>query len=127
MLKAGWKQFLSKFHHQRPMLASQLGMVEITEVKSNKIILAYPPSGENSKLIVEKTDNLNIITTAINEHFETKVSIKFIIDVTNQTKPLEDELTGTRQKIDEMVAASPRLKNLIEKVDGQVIGIKKVN
>ncbi|KAA3634399.1 MAG: DNA polymerase III subunit gamma/tau [Calditrichaeota bacterium] len=126
ILKSGWKQFLSRFHQKKPMLASQLGMVEIQEVKENKIVFAYPPSGENSKLIVEKKENFNIITEALKEHFNANISISFIIDITKKSKRLEDDLNDSKQNIDELLNKSPRLKSLIDKVDGKVIGIKKV-
>ena len=126
MVQSGWKNFLSLFHKSKPMLASQLGIVEIKDVRNNQIILIYPSSAENSKLIVEKSDNLHIITTALSEHFKAKVSIKFELD-NSKTSPVDFISDEEHRKLElkRIMENSPRIKKLVEKVDGRVIGIKK--
>ncbi len=127
IIKAGWPDFLNVLRPKRPMLASQLGMVEVRDVKDNQVFLVFPASGENSKLIVEKTDNFALIVSALREYFKANVSIKFEID---RDKALPDNWTGqnggSSVDVNKLVADSPRIKMLLEKVDGQVIGVKKV-
>ena len=126
-LQAGWKKFLSSFNKKRPMLASQLGLVQITDVSENNIVFTYPGSCENSKLIVEKKENFDIITASISEYFEAKIRISFELD---ENIPLDEqdeiEQNDSKIKLQEIVGNSDRIKNLLEKVDGKVVGIKKV-
>ncbi len=127
MLQTGWKKFLSAFHKKRPMLASQLGLVQINDVTNSVVQFTYPASGENSKLIVEKNDNINLITESMSEHFQAKLSIKFTLDKNNtSSQQRTDEKENANEKLNELVSNSSRIKNLIEKVEGTVIGIKKV-
>jgi hypothetical protein len=109
------------------MLASQLGMVEIKEVKDNKIVFAYPTSGENSKLIVEKTENTNIITNSLREFYKANISIIFIIDENHKSSiPNENNDNSSQDDLNNIVESSPHIKKLMDKVDGRIIGIRKV-
>ncbi|NOY87910.1 MAG: hypothetical protein GXO93_00790, partial [FCB group bacterium] len=126
-LKAGWDNFISILRQQRPMLASQLGMVEVREIVENKLLLVFPASGETSKLIVEKKDNLNLIVTTLKEHFKTNLSIKFDIDPKKENFNIKEQNLYKKNNIDleKLVEKSPRIKMLLDKVDGQIIGVKK--
>jgi DNA polymerase-3 subunit gamma/tau len=127
IVENGWKQFLAAFHQKKPMLASQLGMVEIKEVKDNKIVFAYPTSGENSKLIVEKTENTNIITNSLREFYKANISIIFIIDENHKSSiPNENNDNSSQDDLNNIVESSPHIKKLMDKVDGRIIGIRKV-
>jgi len=127
IIEKGWKQFLALFHQKRPMLASQLGMVEIREVKDNRIVFVYPTSGENSKLIVEKTENTNIITQSLREFYKANISIKFIIDENHKSNiPTENRENSSQEDLNSLVESSPHIKKLMEKVDGRIIGIRKI-
>jgi len=125
IIKTGWDAFLGVLRQKRPMLASQLGLVEVREVKDNKILLVYPSSGENSKVIVEKVDNLKEITAALREHFKANLNIRFAIDPDMKPPRAASEQTEKRTvNLKELVDKSPRIKHLMEKVDGEVIGVK---
>jgi DNA polymerase-3 subunit gamma/tau len=127
IVENGWKQFLAAFHQKRPMLASQLGMVEIKEVKDNLIVFAYPTSGENSKLIVEKAENSNIITSSLREFYKANINIKFIIDENHKSPiPADNNENSSQEEMNNLVESSPHIKKLMDKVDGRIIGIRKV-
>lgn len=127
IVQSGWDNFLAMFRQKRPMLASQLGMADIKEVKDNKITMIYAASGENSKLIVEKPDNLNEITGALREHYKANVSIRFEIDHAKAPPRLADEQKNSNSvDVNTLVKNSPRLKQIIDKFDGEVIGAKKL-
>ncbi len=127
IIKSGWHDFLNVLRPKRPMLASQLGMVEVREMKDNLLVLVFPASGENSKLIVEKADNFALIVSAVREYFKANVGVRFEID---RDKALPDTLAeqngSTGVDIVKLVENSPRIKKLLEKVDGQIIGVRKV-
>jgi len=126
-IKAGWDNFISVLRQQRPMLASQLGMVEVREIVDNKLLLVFPPSGETSKLIVEKKDNLNLIVTILKEHFKANLSIKFDIDHKKENLNIKKQNSYKNNNInlEKLVEESPRVKMLLDKVNGQIIGVKK--
>lgn len=123
----GWKQFLTVFQQKKPMLAAQMGMVTVSSVKDNKLTLALPTSGETAKLILEKPDNINIITQALSEHYKAQVSITYVIDAAIQSPVIDVEKKQKKQlELRKKIEQSPRIKQLIEKVDGRIIGIKEV-
>ncbi|UCE23671.1 MAG: DNA polymerase III subunit gamma/tau [Candidatus Zixiibacteriota bacterium] len=127
ILKSGWDNFLSVLRQKRPMLASQLGLVELREVKENKVLLVYPTSGQNSKLIVEKPDNLGLITETLREHYKANLKIRFEIDHSAKPPPMVDQAKNNNNvDVNEIVKNSPRIRQLIEKFDGEVIGSKKL-
>ncbi|UCD64842.1 MAG: DNA polymerase III subunit gamma/tau [Candidatus Zixiibacteriota bacterium] len=127
MLRAGWDNFLSILRQRRPMLASQLGVVELREVKDNKILMIYPPSGENSKLIVERSENLKMIVSLLKEHFKANLAIRFDIDRSKEgTLEPEEEYNNVDTTVKESVEKSPRVARILEKVNGKIIGVKKI-
>lgn len=126
-LQAGWETFLGFLRQKSPMLASQLAMAEIRGVKDNKAHLVFPASGGASKQLAEKPDNLNLMTTALKEHFKASISIKFDIDPKKSVPPLENnERRVSKAEVARIIQSSPRLRMLLEKVDGEIIGIKKL-
>lgn len=128
MLQTGWKKFLSAFNKKRPMLASQLGLVQITDVSDKIIVFTYPSSCENSKQIVEKTDNINIIRESLREYYQSDISIRFTLDKNSSAADhVAEEQDDTKNRLNELVANSERIQSLLKKVDGKIVGIKKVD
>lgn len=126
IIESGWKNFLDSFHKRKPMLASQLGMVSISGVKDALITFIYPGSAKNSKLIVEKSDNLSIITNALKEHFKANLSIRFDIDQNKKTPadyPSDEE--HRKLELKKLMENSPRIQKLLNRVEGQIVGVKK--
>lgn len=127
VVQAGWQDFLAVLRRTRPMLASQLGMAMVREVRDNAIILSFPSSGATAKQLVEKPDSLSLIVQALREHYKANVTVKFEIDVNRKPETKANarhDENAARAK--EIVDKSPRLRKLIERVDGEVIGIRKV-
>ncbi|MEW6050044.1 MAG: DNA polymerase III subunit gamma/tau [Candidatus Zixiibacteriota bacterium] len=124
---AGWEGFLTDLRHTNPMLASQVRMAEIKSVKDNQVTLLYFASGETSMQLVLKVENLNATIRALREHFKANVTLKVEIDRSKE-HPNPPLAKGEQPKVDikKLVEESPRLKQLIDKVDGEVIGVKKV-
>lgn len=126
IIEADWKGFIDQFHKNKPMLASQLGMADLGDVNDNILDIIFPASGENSKSIVEKTENLSTINSAISNYYKANIKIKFIIDKNKQFSTFAKENTQEdKDALVKEVAQSPRIKMLIEKVDGTIIGVKK--
>ena len=126
MLRSGWDNFLDILKAKRPMLASQLGMVQLREIKENRVLAVFPSSGENSKVIVEKPDNIKFITDLLREHFKANLNLRLEIDHSLKAPAHnEKQNNGSAVDVKKLVENSPRIRMLIEKVNGEVIGVKK--
>jgi DNA polymerase III subunit gamma/tau len=123
---AGWESFLTVFRQSSPMLASQLRMAEIQEVKDNRITVMFFSSGEASHQLVTKTENLALIVRALRDHYKANVTITFEIDREREHPAAADKAANDRPDPKQLVERSPRLKSILEKVDGEIIGIRKV-
>ncbi len=126
VIESGWDNFLSLLRQRSSMLASLMSMGEIRQVKDNTVRLVFPAAGSTNKQVVEKADNLSLILGALREHYRSNLSIKFEVD------PEKTRLSNSfgnnslsKEDVDKLVESSPRLKKLIERVNGEVIGIRK--
>lgn len=125
-VQAGWIKFLFLLQGKKQMLASHLRMGEIREIKNNEIKLVFDPSQENNIQVINKPENLNLITTALKEHFKTNLSIKFEIDPEKKLPQYEHKNNSySKADVDRLVESSPRIKKLLEKVNGEIIGVRK--
>lgn len=123
-----WDEYLNHLRRKSAMLSSQLHMGQIKEVKDNTIKVAFAKSRLNSKEILERTDNIRNITEDLKHFFQANVGISFEVDETLKAPEPEkfEKKQVSREEISRMVEDSPRLKKLIEKVDGEIIGVRKV-
>ncbi len=126
-VRAGWEGFLAELKRKKPMLSSQLGMADLREVRDNKILLVFGANGAASVQLVRKPENLSLLTTTLREHFRANLGISVDIDPSRPGPETGKDPRGmNKEAIDKMVANSPRLQMLLEKVDGEVIGVRKV-
>jgi DNA polymerase-3 subunit gamma/tau len=126
-LKAGWETFLGFLRLKSQMLASQLSMVELRKVTENEVLLVFGASGAASKQVVERPESFNLITTALREYFKATVRVRFDIDPTKDNPSVEsDKKNNTKMDIAKLIESSPRLRRLLKKVDGEIIGVRKV-
>jgi len=127
-VQAGWDNFLALLKQNNPMLASQLRMGELRSINENQIQVMFYSSGEASRQLVQKPENQAIIVRALRDHFHALVSIRFDIDQ-NQEHSAQASEKASQNRIDprKLVEESPRLKYLVDKVDGEIIGIKKLS
>jgi DNA polymerase-3 subunit gamma/tau len=126
-LQAGWNQFLQRLNRTHPMLSSQLRMAEISAVDGNKVDLVFYASCEPSRDLVSEQNNFNLILKTLEEHYKAKLTIRLRIDPNKEIPKLRDAKKRTRT-VDpiKLAESSPRLKRLLEKVDGEIIGIKNI-
>lgn len=124
----GWDGFLTLLRKNSPMLASQVSMAELRSIKDNELELFFPASGEASYQLVNKPDNLNLLMRVLREHYHTPLKVTVAVD-RNRGSDGNGETKPARPKVDprELLERSPRLKNLVEKVNGEIVGIRKVN
>jgi len=123
-----WDGFLTLLRKSSPMLASQVSMAELRSIKDNELELFFPASGEASYQLVNKPDNLNLLMRVLREHYRTPLKVSVAVD-RNSGGNGEGDTKPARPKVDpkELLERSPRLKNLVDKVNGEIIGIRKVS
>jgi len=128
VVQTNWPKFIENLKSKNQMLAAHLSMVEIKEVKENIITAVFYNNGGTSKQVVEKPDYLATITSGLRDFFKANLRIKFEIDISKKeaapTKP-----AGKLQTIDsrEILEKDEDLKNLVERFDGEIIGINDNN
>jgi DNA polymerase-3 subunit gamma/tau len=125
-IKAGWENYLIHLRSQSQMLASQMKMAELRGMQDNQIQLVFLKSGDVSRQLVGKPDNLNLILRTLREHFKTNLAVRFEVDVEKDyARPEPTELSVSQADARRLVDNSPRLKKLMEMVDGEIIGVKQ--
>jgi len=126
ILKKGWQQYLHFLRQTSPMLASQMGMTEIREVSDNKILFAFAASEKIPKQLVEKPESLKLITKTMREHYGANLSIRFTVDPAREkSAETDNKPNGNGVDVKNLVENSPRLKMILDKVNGEIIGVKK--
>lgn len=126
-VKAEWDGFLTRLRSDNPMVASQLGMARIRSVADSSIELVFSSSEDASMQLVQKQENLGLITRTLQRHFGYNLTVTFAVDNTaDQTVPDEIPRRVKKEDADRLIEKSERLRSLLEKVDGEIIGIRKV-
>jgi len=117
---------LNLLKQKSAMLASNLAMAEIRNVEENRILAVFGASGTVARQVVEKPGSLEMITGCLREHFGTNLGIRFDIDPHKETEaPEPGARSSARVDVTKIADDSPRIRMLLEKVDGEIIGVKK--
>ncbi|MBU8934628.1 MAG: DNA polymerase III subunit gamma/tau [candidate division Zixibacteria bacterium] len=127
-VQAGWESFITTLKQNNAMLASQLGMGEIGGVVDNKIKLVFGSNMAASVQVIQKPDNLNMVLQTLGDYYRANVRLIFEVDPNKKDLPRGAD-TDSKPKIDlaRLQENSPRLRKLLEKVDGEIIGVKQVD
>jgi DNA polymerase-3 subunit gamma/tau len=126
MVQTNWSHFTDHLKTQNPMLSALLAMAEIREVKENTITAVFHNAGGTSKQVVEKPDYLGIITSSLKDYFKTNLKIRFEIDI-NKTAAPPPKSAPPPEKLDtaKILAEDERLRNLVQRFDGEIVGKRK--
>ncbi len=124
-IRRRWPHFLTRLRRQRGMLASQLRIVELRKVEGNQVLAVFGPNGKVALQVVQKAPNLKLIGEMLSEHFAANLSIRFELDP--QATAVEAPGGADRKSFNaaELLQKSPRLKSLVDKIDGEIIGVRK--
>jgi len=127
IIRSGWESFLAVLKKSSPMLASQVRMAELRSIIDNELQMFFAASGDASRQLVTKPDHLRLIQQTLRDCYRANLTVSFDIDH-NKQEPLDGD-GEKKPEVDpqKLVENSPRLKNLLEKVDGEIIGIKKAD
>lgn len=127
-LQAEWKDFIAALKQKNQMLASQLKMAEIREIVDNRIKLIFGANATASVQIIQKPNNLNLILQTLRDHYKARINFDCEVDPNMQSQqPGVASESKPKVDIDKLVKNSPRIKSLLEEVDGEIIGIKKTD
>jgi DNA polymerase-3 subunit gamma/tau len=128
MVQSNWPKFIEHLKTINPMLSALLAMAEIKNVSDNVITAVFHNAGGTSKQVVEKSNYQSIILAALREFYKTNLKIQFEVDI-NKLPPAETRETAKPEKIDteKLLAESEKLKNIVERFDGEIVGKKKVD
>lgn len=125
MVQTGWARFVDYLKTKNRMLAAHLSMAEIKEVRNNTITAVFYNAGGTSKQVVEKKDYMAIIVAELREFFKSNLKISFVIDPNK--KPEETAKAVKRAEdidTDKILKGDKDLKNLVDQIDGEIIGVK---
>ena len=123
IIQSGWDSFLAVLKKSSPMLASQVRMAELRSIKENRLQLFFAASGEASQQLVTKPENMKLIQQTLQECYKANLTVSFEIDANRKDASESDEQSTIDPQ--ELIDKSPRLKSLLEKVDGEIIGVRK--
>ena len=100
-------------------------MAELRSIKDNQLQLFFAASSEGSLELVTKPEHLKLILQTLRDCFRASLTVKFEIDK-QKPEPASDD-SNKRPAVDpqKLVDSSPRLKSLLDKVNGEIIGVKK--
>lgn len=76
---SAWPEFLARMKSSSLMLASQLSMATVTEVKENRIYAVFPASGAANAALLKRPTYRSQVETALRDFFDTPLSIEFEI------------------------------------------------
>ncbi len=125
IVQTSWNKFLDYLKSKNQMLSAHLSMVDIVEVKDNVITAVFHNAGGTSKQVVEKPDYLAKIVAELREFFKTNVGIRFTLDTNKKPSAIaRPERKIEKVNSEEILAKNGKLKKLVEKFDGEIIGVK---
>jgi len=125
LVQTSWKSFVEHLRRQNPMLAALLGMAEVQEVRDNVITAVFRNAGGTSKQVVEKPNYQAVITAALRDFFKTNLKIQYDIDATGKTGgPSKGTAVGSEIDADKILEKNKKLKDIVERFDGEIIGKK---
>jgi hypothetical protein len=122
-----WPKFLEALKRRKQMLASLLSMAEVRSVEDNKIHVTFRNSYETNRQVVSKSENKAVIEDALRNFYKTSARIEFELD----NSPPPKVKTETRRQseqidADDLLDDDPDLKQLLEQIDGEIIGRRKI-
>ncbi len=127
-VQVSWNKFLEILKKKKAMLASMLSMAQVKSVENNVIKIAFGPSGDTNKQVVDKPESVAVIEETLREFYQLTVRIQFTIDkeIKSQTVARGKEPEGLAINADDLFAKDPELKSFVDKIDGEIISRRKI-
>ena len=93
----------------------------------SEIQVSFPASGGSNLDLMQRTDNQRVITEALRNHFGGNLSIRFGLATEEESQAPSAPVDEKKVDVKSLIEKSPRLKWLIDRVDGEVIGTKEID
>lgn len=128
-VQVSWNKFLDILKKKNSMLASMLSMATVKSVENNVITVAFGPSGDTHKQVVDKADSKVIIEKILKEFYQLTVRIEFTIDKTikAQSAGKQKQPENLAINAEDLFAKDPELKSFVDKIDGEIVSRRKVD
>ncbi len=140
---SAWPEFLAKMKNSSLMLASQLSMATVTEVKDNRIHAVFPASGAANAALLERPTYHRQVEAALTDFFDAPLAIEFeIADEPADTHPTTTpgasgaptqnepaKFTPQKNYIDpsEALKNDTKLQAVLEKLNGEIVEVSEVD
>lgn len=123
-----WPRFLDFLRRRKQMPANMLSMGKVRSVVDNVITVTFGNNQNTNKQIVEKAENKGVIEEALRDFFKLPARMEYQLDRVD-TAPAETVPAREYQSLDaeEIYKDDPELKRMIEEIDGEIIGRRKVD
>ncbi len=127
-VQMGWSGFLDLLKKRKQMLASMLSEGKVSDVTDNKITVSFAPTNITNKQVAQKPDAVAVIEETLREHFNIAIRINFQIDASVKPPPVASEPSAGLEAVntEDLFSSDPDLKKMVEQIDGEVIGKKKI-
>lgn len=126
-VQMSWKKFLESLKRRKQMLASLLSMGQVRAVEDNKITIAFGANYSTNKQVVEKPESKSVIEETLREFYKLTVRVEFELDLTQtSTQPSGTRPESRQIDADDLFEKDPDLKKMVEHVDGEIIGRRKI-
>ena len=126
IVQTSWMKFVDSLKSKNQMLGAMLAMAEVRDVKENRILVVFPTNGTN-KQIVEKKEYKEIILQHLSEFYKARVTIDFEIDPKKAPASEEKKSSAVMVNAEKVLAEDDRLRSIVEKFDGEIVGMKKAD
>jgi hypothetical protein len=124
MVKNGWDQFVGTLREKYQMLATQLRMAEVREVRNNRLTLVFGPRGSAALAFVKRGNNADIVGRALRDHFRADLRLNCEFDP-NLVEP-EEPAESHQDMTERLLSKSDWLRKLVDIVDGEILEVRKV-
>ncbi len=130
-VQMSWRKFLEVLKKKNTMIATMLAMGSLSSVTENLITIGFEPGREMNKQVVERPEKKAMIEKILTEYYGIAVTVSFIME-----KAAPAEKKEVAQTVDDPAAPintadlfdkDPELKRLVDDIDGEIIGRKKVD
>jgi DNA polymerase-3 subunit gamma/tau len=126
-VQMSWGKFLENLKRRKQMLASLLSMGQVRDVQDIKITVTFGATYSTNKQVVEKPESKSLIEETLREFYKLTVRIEFELDATQPPPVKSSQRTETnRVDADDLLEKDPDLKKVVEQIDGEIIGRRKI-
>lgn len=125
-IQSEWGGFIKELGKKSQLMSNNLKVTELSSFEDNTLKIIFGASGEFAFDMLNKTENMKMVSDNMTDYFNSTIRLDLILDKTRETASLNSSVQINREfDVKKLLENSPRLKELLGKVDGEIIGIRK--